>query len=146
MGVRGIAVEGEPDMEVVGVRGVVGGTSIGRVCDLPVGFRWIEMSGSGGKGSVSPRFARLLRLGRRPKRFLVFVSDPVDIAELDMRVSDVLVEGVECAVDDSVALVVEIEGPADLSDSIEVDDGGSGNIVNETIDPADGAVPPEAKD
>lgn len=49
----------------------------------------------------------------------------------------------------STALVVEVEGPADLSENIEVgrcDDGGLGNIVNETIDPAEGAVPPEAKD
>lgn len=26
------------------------------------------------------------------------------------------------------------------------DEGGFGNIVNETIDPAEGAVPPEARD
>lgn len=36
-------MEGEPDIEVVGVRGVIGGMSIGRVCDLSVGFEWMEM-------------------------------------------------------------------------------------------------------
>jgi len=98
------------------------------------------MSGSGGKGSVSALFPRLLRLGRRPRRFLGF-----DMGKFDTRVSEVSVEGDEW-ISVEGASVPLIFGVESIEVGRTVDDGGSGNIVNETMDPAEGAVSPEARD